>query len=148
MTQCMRFSENRVSVEVEAGGRPAPAGCRSPRPARPGPRRVRDDLAQSRSNRTRSGSVDPGILTHLIRKDGLHAQDLDEMLNQNSGLLGISGISGDMREILTAMKQRNARAKLAFDIYVHRLQGASAQWPRCWEEWRFSFSPRAGREFA
>ncbi len=45
------------------------------------------------------------------------------MLNQNSGLLGISGISGDMREILTAMKQRNARAKLAFDIYMHRLQG-------------------------
>lgn len=72
---------------------------------------------------SRAGSVDPGILTYLIRKDGLQAQDLDDMLNQNSGLLGISGISGDMREILIAMKQRNARANLAFDIYVHRLQG-------------------------
>jgi acetate kinase len=37
---------------------------------------------------TRSGSVDPGILTYLIRKDGLHAQDLDDMLNQNSGSWG------------------------------------------------------------
>jgi acetate kinase len=71
---------------------------------------------------TRSGSVDPGVLTYLMRERSLKAQDLDDVLNKESGLLGISGVSGDMREILAAMKQGHARAKLAFDIYVHRLQ--------------------------
>jgi acetate kinase len=71
---------------------------------------------------TRSGSVDPGILTYLMRQGRLQAQGIDDLLNQQSGLLGISGISGDMREIEAAMKQGHARAKLAFDIYVHRLQ--------------------------
>ena len=71
---------------------------------------------------TRSGSVDPGILTYLMRQGKLQGQEIDNVLNQKSGLLGVSGISGDMREILAAMKQGHARAKLAFDIYVHRLQ--------------------------
>jgi acetate kinase len=71
---------------------------------------------------TRSGSVDPGILTYLMRQGQLQGQEIDDVLNQRSGLLGISGISGDMREILAASKQGHARAKLAFDIYVHRLQ--------------------------
>ena len=71
---------------------------------------------------TRSGSVDPGILTYLMRQGKLQAQGIDDLLNQQSGLLGISGISGDMREIEAAMKQGHARAKLAFEIYVHRLQ--------------------------
>jgi acetate kinase len=71
---------------------------------------------------SRSGSVDPGILTYLMRQSRLQAHEIDEMLNQKSGLLGISGVSGDMREILAAMKQGHQRAKLAFDIYAHRLQ--------------------------
>lgn len=71
---------------------------------------------------TRSGSVDPGILTFLMRQGRLQAQEIDDVLNKESGLLGISGISGDMREILTSVKQDHSRAKLAFDIYVHRLQ--------------------------
>lgn len=71
---------------------------------------------------TRSGSVDPGILTYLMRKDELQAQQIDDVLNEQSGLLGISGISSDMREIMAAMKRGHVRAKLAFDIYVHRLQ--------------------------
>jgi acetate kinase len=71
---------------------------------------------------SRSGSVDPGILTYLMRQGRLQAHEIDEMLNRKSGLLGISGISGDMREILTAMKQGHQRARLAFDIYAHRLQ--------------------------
>lgn len=71
---------------------------------------------------TRSGSVDPGILTYLMRQGQLQAQEIDEMLNQKSGLLGISGISGDMREILAGVKQGHPRARLAFDIYAHRLQ--------------------------
>ncbi|MGE5112003.1 MAG: acetate/propionate family kinase [Acidobacteriaceae bacterium] len=71
---------------------------------------------------TRSGSVDPGILTYLMRSKDINAEKMDDLLNHRSGLLGISGISGDMREILAAVRRRNERAKLAFDIYVHRLQ--------------------------
>src|SRR6266853_498827 len=71
---------------------------------------------------TRSGSVDPGILTYLMRQGRLQAEEIDDILNKESGLLGISGISGDMREILASMKQGHSRAKLTFDIYVHRLQ--------------------------
>jgi acetate kinase len=71
---------------------------------------------------TRSGSVDPGILTYLMRHSQLRSEDIDAVLNQKSGLLGISGLSGDMREIQTAMNKGHARARLAFDIYVHRLQ--------------------------
>jgi acetate kinase len=70
---------------------------------------------------TRSGSVDPGILTYLMRRGGVTAQQLDEVLNTQSGLLGISGKSGDMRDILAARKNGDERARLAFDIYIHRL---------------------------
>ena len=71
---------------------------------------------------TRSGSVDPGILTYLMRQDGLTGEQLDNLLNTKSGLLGISGISSDMREIESSMKQGQPRARLAFDMFVHRLQ--------------------------
>ncbi len=71
---------------------------------------------------TRSGSIDPGILTFLMREKKLTGNQLDDVLNKKSGLLGISGISSDMREIISAMKQGKARARLAFDIFVHRLQ--------------------------
>ena len=76
---------------------------------------------------TRSGSVDPGILTYLMRQRQFSGQQLDDVLNKKSGLLGISGISSDMREVLAASKNgqepaRMARARLALDIYVHRLQ--------------------------
>jgi acetate kinase len=53
---------------------------------------------------------------------GISAQRLDEILNTESGLLGVSGVSGDMRQILAAVKSGHERAKLAFDIYIHRLQ--------------------------
>src|SRR5713226_705207 len=68
---------------------------------------------------TRSGSVDPGILTFLLRESQTDGRALDETLNTKSGLLGISGISGDMREIVAAMRSGNERAQLAFDIFVH-----------------------------
>src|ERR1022692_3975910 len=71
---------------------------------------------------TRSGSVDPGILTYMMREGPFTGEQLDELLNQKSGLLGISGISGDMRQIVALMKEGNSRAKLAFDIFVHRLR--------------------------
>ena len=71
---------------------------------------------------TRSGTVDPGILTYLMREGQLTGQQLDDLLNTKSGLLGISGVSSDMRQIVAAMNQNNPRARLAFDIFVHRLQ--------------------------
>lgn len=71
---------------------------------------------------TRSGSVDPGILTYLMREEHFTGEQLDELLNKKSGLLGISGTSGDMREIVASMKAGDARARLAFDIFAHRLR--------------------------
>ena len=73
---------------------------------------------------TRSGSVDPGIVTYLMRQGKLDGEQIDHMLNQKSGLLGISDLSSDMREILAAIQRGHARAKLAFDIFVHRLRTA------------------------
>jgi len=70
---------------------------------------------------TRSGSIDPGILTHLLRRFGYTADQLDDILNKQSGLLGVSGVSGDMREILEAIQKGNDRARLAYEIYAHRL---------------------------
>jgi acetate kinase len=57
-----------------------------------------------------------------MRQSQVTGDQLDELLNQRSGLLGISGVSGDMREVLAAIKAGNQRAKLAFDIYTHRLR--------------------------
>jgi acetate kinase len=70
---------------------------------------------------SRSGSVDPGILVYLLREHGYTADQLDDILYQQSGLLGVSGISDDMREILAAVDRGEQRAQLAFDIYAHRL---------------------------
>jgi acetate kinase len=70
---------------------------------------------------TRSGSVDPGLLIYLMREEGLDAEQLDRALNHESGLLGVSGLSADMRVLLAAMHE-NADARLAIDVYVHRLR--------------------------
>jgi acetate kinase len=79
---------------------------------------------------TRSGSIDPSILIHLLRHSDqslvenlpLAIDELDHLLNQHSGLLGISGISNDLRQITQAIEQNHERAQLAFDIFVHRLR--------------------------
>lgn len=65
---------------------------------------------------TRSGTIDPGILLYLFTKRT--AKQLTEDLYQKSGLLGLSGISSDMRDIL---KSQSPKAKLALDVYIHRL---------------------------
>ena len=70
---------------------------------------------------TRSGSIDPGILIYLVRHRGYRADQLDHTLNKESGLKGVSGVSGDMRDVLSAMQAGNPRARLAFDVYAHRL---------------------------
>jgi acetate kinase len=67
---------------------------------------------------TRSGTVDPGILIYLLRHKGLDVEELDNDLNHKSGLLGISGISSDLRQILSQLPH-NPDARLAVDVYVH-----------------------------
>jgi acetate kinase len=71
---------------------------------------------------SRSGSIDPGILIHLLRTGKYTADSLDRLLNRQSGLLGVSGISNDLREIFAAIARGEERAKLALDIYIHRLR--------------------------
>lgn len=70
---------------------------------------------------TRSGSVDPGILIQLLRQ-GSDAETLNTLLNKQSGLKGVSGVSGDMRQISQAVEAGNSRAQLALDVYVYRLR--------------------------
>ncbi|MBE9184159.1 acetate kinase [Microcoleus sp. LEGE 07076] len=71
---------------------------------------------------SRSGSIDPGIIIHLLKQSDLTSEKLDDILNRNSGLKGISGVSGDIRQIVEAITQGNERAQLALDIYIHRLR--------------------------
>jgi acetate kinase len=70
---------------------------------------------------TRSGTVDPGILLHLQRERGISVPELEEALNRRSGLLGVSGISADLREVLRAAGEGDPAARLAHDMFVHRL---------------------------
>ena len=71
---------------------------------------------------TRTGSVDPGLVLWLQQHAGLGADELSEVLEHRSGLAGLAGGSGDMREVLGAVTEGNGRARLAFDVYVHRLR--------------------------
>jgi acetate kinase len=70
---------------------------------------------------TRSGTVDPGLLLYLLRQKGLTARQLDHALNYDSGLLGLSRISSDIRPILAALPH-NPDARLAVEVYVHRIR--------------------------
>ncbi|MGB5636590.1 MAG: acetate kinase [Waterburya sp.] len=73
---------------------------------------------------TRCGSIDPQIILYLMREYNLDIKDLNKLLNKESGLLGVSGISADMRTILAASAEGKERAQLAFDIYIHRLRSS------------------------
>lgn len=71
---------------------------------------------------TRSGDIDGGAITFLEKKLCLDADGMSNLLNKKSGVLGISGISSDMREIDTAVEQGNERAKIALDMYNYRIK--------------------------
>src|SRR5690242_16149458 len=75
---------------------------------------------------TRSGDVDPGLLGYLAEQTGRGAADLTDVLDTRSGLLGLSGISNDMRTISEAAERGDERAGLALDVFVHRLAKAVA----------------------
>ncbi|HEY7557279.1 MAG TPA: acetate kinase [Candidatus Binatia bacterium] len=68
---------------------------------------------------TRSGDIDPALVDYLAQKEGVSAAEIESWLNKRSGLLGLSGLSQDMRE-LTAAYESNSRARLAVDVFCHR----------------------------
>ncbi len=70
---------------------------------------------------TRVGDVDPGALTFLMTKHGLNAEQMQTIINKESGVLGVSGVSSDMREIEAAVEAGNERARLALDMYMLRI---------------------------
>ena len=70
---------------------------------------------------TRAGSVDPGLLLWIQRAEGISAADMEDQLERHSGLLGVSGTSGDLRVLVSAAADGHTRSRLAIDIMVHRL---------------------------
>lgn len=70
---------------------------------------------------TRSGDIDPGILFHLHRQNGMTVDQMDDLLNRRSGLLGMTG-SSDMRDVLSSARRGEPRAELALATYCHRLK--------------------------
>ena len=75
---------------------------------------------------TRSGSVDPGLLLWVQRNGGIEAEEMEQALDRESGLLALSGRSGDMREILAGIEEGDELCRLAFDTYIHRLSAGIA----------------------
>lgn len=73
---------------------------------------------------TRSGSLDPGVVLHVQLRHGLSAKEVEAALNHDSGLLGVSGVSEDMRAVLAAADTGNERARLALGVYAHRVRQA------------------------
>lgn len=73
---------------------------------------------------TRSGSIDPAIVTYIMRRDNISFDEMDRILNKDSGILGISGLSSDMRVVLRAADEGNKDAKLAVEMYVYKVQQA------------------------
>lgn len=71
---------------------------------------------------TRAGDLDPAVVLYIMSKEGLTMSEINALLNKHSGLLGISGVSSDMREIINEMKNGNPRAKLAFDVFCYRVK--------------------------
>jgi acetate kinase len=71
---------------------------------------------------TRSGDLDPSVILYIMGKEGLSLHEANTLLNKHSGLIGISGVSSDMREILAAVKDEQKRAKYAFEIFCYRIK--------------------------
>ena len=75
---------------------------------------------------TRSGSIDPSVISFLIEEEGYTINKVDEILNKKSGILGISGVSSDFRDVLEESEKGNERAKLALDIFHYKVRAQIA----------------------
>ncbi|MDQ9824580.1 acetate kinase, partial [Acinetobacter sp. 163] len=70
---------------------------------------------------TRSGDIDPSAVLSIMKKEGLTPDQMSDLLNKQSGVLGISGISSDIREVEAAIEAGNEHAKLAMEMYDYRI---------------------------
>ena len=70
---------------------------------------------------TRSGEIDPGALEYIAKKENMSLDEIMTMLNKKSGLLGLSGLSSDFRDIDAAIEEGNEQAKMTYDTFVHRV---------------------------
>lgn len=75
---------------------------------------------------TRSGSIDPSVISFLVEEHGYTINDINELLNKKSGVLGISGVSSDFRDVLSEVEKGNVRAKLALDIFHYKVRAQIA----------------------
>ena len=75
---------------------------------------------------TRAGSIDPSVISFLVEDQGYTMSDIDELLNKKSGILGISGVSSDFRDVLSESEKGNERAKLALDIFHYKVRAQIA----------------------
>ena len=71
---------------------------------------------------TRSGDIDPAVVLFLMGQKNFSVEEIDNLLNKKSGLLGVSGISSDMRDVYGALKRGNKKARLAFEVFIDRIQ--------------------------
>lgn len=77
---------------------------------------------------TRSGDLDPGVVLYLMRVKNLNADSLEDLLNRHSGLTGVSGVSGDVRELLAAADRGNGEAQLAIEIFCTAIRKTIASY--------------------
>jgi acetate kinase len=70
---------------------------------------------------SRSGTVDPGLVIYLLKQEGFSADSVDRLLNRDSGLKGLSGISSDLRQVQAAADAGNQQAEQALQVYTYRL---------------------------
>lgn len=71
---------------------------------------------------TRSGDIDPSVVTYLSRREGVSAETVEQWLNERSGLRGMSGLTHDVRDLLTAEQEGHREAALALDIFCYRVR--------------------------
>jgi acetate kinase len=71
---------------------------------------------------TRSGDIDPSVILYIMGKEGINLAEANTLLNKHSGLQGVSGVSSDMREVLTEMRNSDKKAQYAFDIFCYRIR--------------------------
>lgn len=77
---------------------------------------------------TRSGTIDPAVMSYLMKKENMSIDETNEYLNKKSGILGISGISSDFRDVMNEAKRGNRRANLAIKIFCYRVKNFIAEY--------------------
>jgi acetate kinase len=80
---------------------------------------------------TRSGDIDPAVLFYIMEKEKISAQEATDLLNKSSGVLGISGVSSDFRDLAAAANEKNKRAVAALEVFAYRVAGYIGRYAAC-----------------